>query len=64
MLVTTPAPGPYPALELARALDPRLVGEDLGRALRTALDGPAADYAARAAELLAPFSPRRGRPNA
>ena len=28
-LVTTPAPGPYPALSLARELDPRLVADDL-----------------------------------
>jgi glycosyltransferase involved in cell wall biosynthesis len=56
MLVTTPAPGPYPALGLARELDPRLVAEDLGPALRTALDDPAPGYAARAAELVAPFS--------
>jgi glycosyltransferase involved in cell wall biosynthesis len=63
-LVTTSAPGPYAALPLARALDPRLVVEDpddgdaLSRALRAALDAPAAGYAARAAELLAPFTPQ------
>jgi hypothetical protein len=56
MLVTTPSPGPYPALGLARALDPRLVAEDLAPALRSALDDPAPGYAERAAELLAPFS--------
>jgi glycosyltransferase involved in cell wall biosynthesis len=56
MLVTTPAPGPYPALRLARELDPRLVAEDLAPALRAALDDPAPGYAARAAELVAPFS--------
>jgi hypothetical protein len=55
-LVTTPAPGPYAALPIARALDPRLVGEDLGAALRVALDDPAPDYAVRAGEALAPFS--------
>ncbi len=55
MLVTTPAPGPYPALDLARALDPRLVGDEIGAALRAALDNPAAGYAGRALELLAPF---------
>jgi glycosyltransferase involved in cell wall biosynthesis len=49
-LVTTAAPGPYVALGIARELDPRLVGEDLGRALRDALDAPRPDYAARAAE--------------
>jgi hypothetical protein len=56
MLVTTPAPGSYPALELARRLDPRLVSEDLASALRAALDAPSAGYAERAAELVAPFS--------
>jgi glycosyltransferase involved in cell wall biosynthesis len=56
LLVTTPAPGAYVALPLARELDPRLVGEDLGAALRFALDAPAADYAARAAKLVEPFS--------
>jgi glycosyltransferase involved in cell wall biosynthesis len=55
-LVTTPAPGAYVALPLARELDPRLVNEDLGVALRCALDTPAADYAARAAELVEPFT--------
>jgi glycosyltransferase involved in cell wall biosynthesis len=57
MLVTTDAPGPYEARELARTLDPRLVGDDVAGALRTALDDPVPGYAARAAELLAPFSP-------
>jgi hypothetical protein len=56
MLVTTPAAGPYPALELARRLDPRLVSEDLAPALRSALDAPVPGYALRAAELVAPFS--------
>jgi glycosyltransferase involved in cell wall biosynthesis len=56
MLVTTPAPGSYPALELARRLDPRLVSEDLVSALRIALDDPVAGYVERAAELVAPFS--------
>ncbi len=56
MLVTTPSPGPYPALGLARRLDPRLVSEDLAPALRAALDDPVADYASAARELLAPFS--------
>jgi glycosyltransferase involved in cell wall biosynthesis len=55
MLVTTPAPGPYAALPIARALDPRLVGEDLGFALRVALADPSADYATRARQALAPF---------
>jgi hypothetical protein len=57
MLVTTPAPGAYPAHALARELDPRLVSEDLAPALRAALDDPAPGYDARAAELVAPFAP-------
>jgi hypothetical protein len=57
-LVTTPAPGPYPALEIARALDPRLTVDDLASAIRVALDDPVPEYAERAAELLAPFSRR------
>jgi hypothetical protein len=56
LLVTTPAPGPYAALPLARELDPRLVGKDLGAALRAALDEPVPGYAARASRALAPFS--------
>jgi len=55
-LVSTPAPGPYPALELARKLDPRLVSDDLAAAIRVGLDDPAPNYAERAAQLLAPFS--------
>ena len=55
LLVTTPAPGPYAALPIARELDPRLVSEDLGPALRAALDRPPSDYAARALRALAPF---------
>jgi hypothetical protein len=55
LLVTTPAPGPYPALDLARALDPRLVGDDLAHAIRTALDDPAPGYAQKAQELLVPY---------
>lgn len=58
-LVTTFAPGPYVALPLARALDPRLVVRDdalLPAAIRAALDDPAPDYAARAASLVAPYS--------
>jgi len=56
LLVTTAAPGPYAALPIARALDPRLVGDDLEGALRAALDDPVSDYAARAREALLPFS--------
>jgi glycosyltransferase involved in cell wall biosynthesis len=55
-LVTTPAPGPYVALPLARRLDARLVGEQLAEALRAALEDPLPDYSARAREALAPFS--------
>jgi hypothetical protein len=55
MLVTTPSPGAYPALALARSLDPRLVSEDLAGAVRLALDDPLDGYAKRAAELLEPF---------
>ena len=56
-LVTTPAPGPYAALPLARALDPRLVvaPDAVAGALRAALDDPSPDYAARAAVAIAPF---------
>jgi hypothetical protein len=61
LLVTTPAPGPYAALGIARSLDGRLVGEDLGTALRTALDDPAVSgYAGRAASALAMFSRAAG----
>ncbi len=59
-LVTTAPPGPYVARDLARELDPRLVGEDLAAALRTALDDPAPGYAERARELLRPFAPAAG----
>jgi hypothetical protein len=54
-LVSTPAAGAYPALALARTLDPRLVGDDLAPAIRTALDAPREGYAAHAAQLLAPY---------
>jgi hypothetical protein len=56
LLVTTPAPGPYAALPIARELDPRLVSEDLAGALRCALREPPAHYAVRALAALAPFS--------
>jgi hypothetical protein len=64
VLVTTAAPGPYAALPLARALDPRLVvqrddsGAGLAGALRAALDAAPADYAERAAAAVVPFSRR------
>lgn len=56
VLVTTPAPGPYVALEPARRLDARLVTEDLGPALRAALDDPAPRYHERAIPLLEPLT--------
>jgi hypothetical protein len=54
-VVTTEAPGPYAALPLARALDPRLVGDELAVALRAALDDPSPRYAERALEAVMPF---------
>jgi hypothetical protein len=54
-LVTTPAPGPYAALVIAQALDPRLVSEDLPGALRVALEAPLPDYQERALQALAPY---------
>ena len=59
-LVTTPAPGPYAALPLARALDPRLVGDDLGAGLRGGARRPAPGYAERALRRWR-RSPGRGR---
>jgi glycosyltransferase involved in cell wall biosynthesis len=58
LLVSTPSPGPYVALPIARGLDSRLVSDDLPGALRAALEDPASDYSTRALEALAPF--RRG----
>jgi Glycosyl transferases group 1 len=55
-LVTTPAPGPYAALTIARELDARLVGDDLAAGLRAALEQPLGNYAERARVALAPFS--------
>jgi hypothetical protein len=60
MLVTTPSPGPYAALPLARELDGRLVTADLaasnlGTALRTALDDPLPDYVRHALKVLDSF---------
>jgi hypothetical protein len=55
LLVTSAAPGPYAALPIARALDPRLVSDDLAGALRTALDDALAAYAERALEAIAPY---------
>jgi hypothetical protein len=58
LLVSAPAPGPYPALALARELDGRLVDEDLAAGLRAALAidaGAARDYRERAWLALRPF---------
>lgn len=55
LLVTTPSRGPYPALELARDLDPRLVTDDLESAIRLALDDPRPEYGSRAAAMLEPY---------
>jgi hypothetical protein len=55
VLVSTPAPGPYAALPIARALDPRTIGEDLPGGLRIALFDPPEDYAGRALQALEPF---------
>jgi glycosyltransferase involved in cell wall biosynthesis len=55
MLVTTPSPGPYAALPIAHALDPRLVSPGLN--IRAALDEPSEGYAERAATALAAFTP-------
>jgi len=56
VLVTNDGPGPYAALPLARALDPRLVGDGLAAAVRVALDDPVDGYAERARTLLEPFT--------
>ena len=56
ILVSTETPIPYAALPLAREVDARLIGADLARAIRTALDDPRPGYAAAVAPLLEPFS--------
>ena len=56
ILVTTPSPGPYPALAIAGALDQRLVSDDIGRAIRIALDDPIPGYTASAIPHLEPFT--------
>jgi glycosyltransferase involved in cell wall biosynthesis len=61
-LVTTPTPGSFEALPLARELAPELVSDDLAAALRAGLamdDESRATYAARARELLAPYREER-----
>ena len=55
MLLTTPAPGPYAALPIARRLDARLVAEDLACALRCALEDPLPGYGGLAREAVLPF---------
>ena len=55
VLVTTPAPGPYAALPLARALDPRLVGRAARHPRRARR--PVAGYADAARVALEPFAP-------
>ncbi len=55
VLVTAHAPGPYAALPIARALDPRLVGDALD--VRTALDDPSPVYAEEARIALEPLTP-------
>jgi hypothetical protein len=60
MLVTTPSPGAYVALPIARRLDGRLVTSDLiglglATAIRTALDDPLPGYEQHALEALSPF---------
>jgi hypothetical protein len=57
VVATTPAVGPYPAREVVRAIDPRLVSDDLASAIRLALDDAPPDFAARALDALAPFRP-------
>ena len=57
VLVTTPSPGPYAALPVARELDDRLVSEHLFGAIRLALDDPAPGYGERALAALAPWRP-------
>ena len=65
VLVTTPSPGPFVALPIARELDSRVVAdsesaEDLARALRSALDMTDAEremYRQRANALVRTFSP-------
>jgi hypothetical protein len=57
MLVAASDGPSYAALAIARAADPRLVGEDLAGALRVALDDPAPGYGAAVSPLLEPFSP-------
>ena len=56
MLVSTETPLSYPALDIARELDPRLVGADLAAAIRVALDDPRPGYAEAAAPAIERFA--------
>jgi Glycosyl transferases group 1 len=56
LLVSTPAPGPYAALPIARELDARLVSEDLARSLQLALSDPLPGYRERAQLALASYA--------
>jgi hypothetical protein len=57
LLVSTPAPGPYAALPIARELDGRLVDTDLVAALGRALEHPdPGAYAEAAQRALAPYA--------
>jgi glycosyltransferase involved in cell wall biosynthesis len=56
-LVTTPTPGPYAALPVAQALDPRYVASDLSSPLRTALNAGSDTYHERAQAVLHAWSP-------
>ncbi|HEX4436115.1 MAG TPA: glycosyltransferase [Solirubrobacteraceae bacterium] len=56
LLVTTPAPGPYAALPIAKRLDAGLVDEDLAAALMRAIEhSDRAGYASRALAALEPL---------
>jgi glycosyltransferase involved in cell wall biosynthesis len=55
-VVTLPAPGPYAAYAVARAVDPRLTGNELPEAVRAALDHPLPDLPDRAREAMRPFT--------
>ena len=61
VLVTTPSPGPYAALPLARELDARLVG-GIAEGIRTALDDPPPGYASARGRAARAVAARGGRP--
>jgi glycosyltransferase involved in cell wall biosynthesis len=56
ILVSTETANSYPALDIARELDARLIGPDLAAAIRVALDDPRAGYTAAAAPALERFA--------